>query len=531
VHISELRLAYLICPPLLISPEKGEGHADRLLQSEVGGAIFPPAVHPHSFVHHLSPCKHLSTMTTSVECYRSGQNMEARKRYPAHQAFNFFKLLLPTSDIYYMHHKVHSNCGHGNFVILEVLDISLPKSVKVKFYRDKIAYTMDDHIHQIDDAGVIDYIYFIMSFGCETWMRRTVMNVVRKNNVMSLTKMAMRQIPYARYGHESVLRRYLSSAESVLRYCNIQNKPASSSQHVDDFKATAGRWMERSFHFQSPSPLTDTLYMHKLQLYGDYSREVDYWMLPYLLLTEAVMCSKKKWIRVDYGTYYCQLEEYHFFIRRSGWMRNLSLYIFLDEHISRAMAPIPLFANPLRDHCWVNSPRLLPLYMTRFEEDFRRLFLLRHFFGVRYVRVKPVRLADACKVKVMKNFFMAKALRIADKKLKEVLKDGKCEVVGIDPPYSGTGSLWNSICLAYLNITESLPKQFAMSGFGRLVQGDLGHMERLHKLVVKAWKLAQSLPTTYTLSLYQLGMDYIMWGTQESGVFAQLDPLGLDLEL
>ena len=73
-----------------------------------------------------------------------------------------------------------------------------------------------------------------------------------------------------------------------------------------------------------------TIYMHQIFMYGNYSDQYNRFPLAYLLVMEAVLDRRQMWLHLDQNTYYCQIEQYHIYMWRNRWRLNGWLNIFMN---------------------------------------------------------------------------------------------------------------------------------------------------------------------------------------------------------
>lgn len=251
---------------------------------------------------------------------------------------------------------------------------TFPALVKVIFLPYSINYKVHDVLHVQDDRIMVEYIYYIMKKMNLRWMQRVLSNVmIKPTTLVMLCKKSLYM-----GANESVLRRFLTPAMTILRDMCFKGRMCSAKEYGQHFKnlMLSTRTLSQPVQYPKDRQYRETIYMHDYFLYGLYSYKMNFYTLPYMLLAEAVLVNGHKWEEIYNDCFHCQIEEYHMIVWRHRWPNNYEIFIFLNEQLACFMKDRSL---PYQDSCLINHPKELLENLTIFQYKFCDLMLEGYF--------------------------------------------------------------------------------------------------------------------------------------------------------
>lgn len=431
-----------------------------------------------------------------------------RKRYPIGEAFNFLLIFFSSFAIF----EVGSFMVEGIF-FLHLFNANTDQDISVAFHTSKIVYKIGDYEHTITHRDTVDYIYHLLSLGNSKWMHILTTSMFKKS-LHSLLKTACRKANFFPEHHESTLRRYVTKPLTLLRHMNTFKKNMahnfSSNQALFLKRETDGgpenSNMYLKFGMNIPEHCRNTIYMHNLQMHGDYSEENNKFSTAYMLLIEAVLEERHTWYIFDQFTHYCRIEEYNFFLRRCRFRKNIKIYIFLHEHLVR------FTSHPAYNYTpdpWVNNPQNMPEHMLDFEKTFLESFIYKKFY-LRWQVFGTFSLKVLSKLTIVFNLFSKRILLTRQKLFTEGHMPYHKELC-LDNTRRGEYDLWENMYRDLIVSLKLLPRTYTLkvcSKTHRIIFTQMTHTQTLINSLISCWKISGMVHSEYGLSMLKLGVAY-----------------------
>ena len=258
------------------------------------------------------------------------------------------------------------------------------EKIVVHFCQDYISYTFNGYKHTLTHHPTIRYIYHLMSLMTHVSWIRVVVKKCYDIVVPLLTEMALKKLKFIPGRNESTMRRMLDPPFITCKYFSHYGSAMYSAKYVEKFIS----YVKENYHTNVYQMLNKeylneddrrTIYMHDFFMYGMYSEQYNRFTLAYLLVMEAVLEPRHKWILLDGNTYYCHIEAYHIYIWRCNWRQNIWMQIFMDQEINDAMIH-PKGPNNSCRRMLVNDHHHMSEYLKDFDSFFIRDFISVFFF-------------------------------------------------------------------------------------------------------------------------------------------------------
>ena len=71
----------------------------------------------------------------------------------------------------------------------------------------------------------------------------------------------------------------------------------------------------------------ETIYIHKFDMFGKYSKIMNVSSLHHILLLESILWDKHKWVELSPGKHVCEIEGFHMVIDRPVYFQNTSVKV------------------------------------------------------------------------------------------------------------------------------------------------------------------------------------------------------------
>ena len=413
------------------------------------------------------------------------EDFQKHPRYPLIDAFNFLLVLIPHFGFFYPSYEIKFD-----HIWVKINDRPSNRELLVEFYADRINYYVEDIQHSITHGGTVDYIYFLL-FKCrrDSWVKALKMKIWSKK-MTSLAFTSLRRLSFNCLDFESTLRRYISNTFSYVQQYVCGHK--SSKQTLLPLKR---------------SLFSETLEKHDFNMLGDYSKRFNHLFMPYLLFLEAVVDQRHKWYRIDYFTHYCRVEEYHLFLRREKFWKNISMFIFLDTDVDKKTPSFPMM------NTWVNDPMKLPNFASSFEYVMKSTILLEHFYNRKRMPHVILKLSVVAKLKIFFNFFIRKVVYAVSNQNPHVFITDNLE----------ENNFWKQMLDELLSVLNALPQEMSalIKGEGKQTIYCTKGMKQINHSVKKAWNLARFVHTQHGFTLLKTSTDYRQMGLN---MINKLDP-------
>ena len=433
-----------------------------------------------------------------------------RRRYPLAEAFNLLIIFTPTVGILQVDHFVLE----GIF-FLQLFNVRHTQDIFIGFHANKIIYKVEEFEHCITNQGTIDYIYYLISMGTAAWMKEVTERIFKKTLHSLVVKTAW-NTPYIPHCYESTFRRYLTKPLTILRhvrtlknYARYQSSPYHASvlrrRKIPGSEPDMNMYLK--YGLSIPTRYRETIYMHDLNMYGDYSQEYNRFIMPYMLIIECVLDPRHRWYCIDEYTHFCRIEEYSFFLRRYRFWKNIKVYIFLDSDINRFTAH-PL-ASSIGLSSWVNNPKHMSPFLLEFERNFINSFIFRKFY-LRWNNFTVFPLNILAKFTLVFNFFIK---RIHLTVGRELSKGYISYTRGMAEENESVDQFtkWENLYHSYAQMLDLFPREFSAKRSG--LKKTMTYSERIERESLAytlhcCWKVAGMLHSEHAHAMFKLGIPY-----------------------